>query len=343
MRYLLRFLLTLAFSSGAYAVDNSVNVYVWSGVIPDTIIRQFEQETGIKVNFSTYDSNEIMYAKLKTDKNPSYDIVEPSSYYTDRMRRQDMLEKLDKSALPNFRNLNPDFLSKDYDPKNEYAMPFIWGITGIFINKDYYKSHSVKRWADLWNPQLKNQLLLLDDPREAFAMGLRVLGYSATDTNPEHIHEAYLKLKTILPNVKIFNSSVLSLLIDEDTTIGQVWNGDLYKAKKENPQLEFIYPEDGFVIWLDHLVIPKNAPHKANALKFLNFIMRPDIGKAIALDTSFPIANAAAQKLLPESVRDNPTIYPPKDVLKRGEFQKDISEDTLALYESYWERLKMEG
>ena len=153
-------------------------------------------------------------------------------------------------------------------------------------------------------------------------MALRVLGYSANDENPEHIKKAYLKLKELLPNVKIFSSASISILIDEDASIGMTWNGDLFKAKKENPQLEFIYPKDGFVIWVDNFAIPKDAPHRENAYKFLNFMLRADIAKAIALDTHFATANLAAQKQLPNEIRTNPLCNPPRDILRRGEFKQ---------------------
>jgi spermidine/putrescine transport system substrate-binding protein len=142
-----------------------------------------------------------MYAKLKADKNPSYDIVEPSSYYIDRMRRQNMLEKLDRAKLTYFKNLNPTFLNQAYDPESSYSIPFIWGITGIFVNKDTLSPEHIKkhitRWSDLWDPQYANQLMLLDDSREVFSIALRVLGYSVNDSNPEHIKQAYLKLKEL--------------------------------------------------------------------------------------------------------------------------------------------------
>ncbi|MHB1946633.1 MAG: ABC transporter substrate-binding protein [Gammaproteobacteria bacterium] len=344
---IMRSLLTLAFFSFAqisFAADEKVvNVYTWSGVIPDAVIQQFEKESGIKVNFSTYDSNEVMFAKLKASKNSGYDIVEPSSYYIDRMRRQDMLEKLDKSKLSNFRHLNPELLNQAYDPKNNYSLPFIWGTTGIFLNKDYFPSKSVSSWSDLWNTKYHDHLMLLDDSREVFSAALRTLGYSVNDNNPEHIEEAYLKLKTLLPNIKIFSSAVLSLLIDDDVTIGMAWNGDVYKSRKENNQLEFVYPKDGFVIWVDNFAITKNAPHKANAYQFLNFMLRPDIARALALDNNFPTANLTAQKSLPSEIRNDPVAYPSREILKRGEFQTDVGDEALALYEKYWERLKMGG
>lgn len=329
-------------SNSGYA-QNIVNVYTWSGVIPDFIIQKFEKETGIKVNFSTYDSNEIMLAKLKASKNPVYDVIEPSSYYIARMSKQQMLEKLDRNQLTNFKNLNPMFLKAPYDPQNSYSVPFIWGTTGIFVNKNYILPSALNTWSDLWNKDYAEQLLMLDDTREVFSMALISLGFSANDTNPEHIKSAYLKLKELLPNIKIFSSAVLSILIDEDAALGMAWNGDVYKAGKENHELQFIYPKDGFVIWVDNFAIPKGAPHQENAYKFLNFMMRADVAETIALDNNFPTANLAAQKLLPPEIRNNTTIYPSQETLRRGEFQTDINDDALAVYEKYWEQLKMGG
>jgi len=343
LKYLL-LLLSLMVSSSLYAAENIVNVYTWSGVIPEAIIQQFEKETGIKVNFSTYDSNEIMYAKLRASKNAGYDIIEPSSYYIDRMRRQDMLERLDKTKLTHFNNLNPDFLNQIYDPHNNYSLPFIWGITGIFINKDYYDPKSITKWSDLWGKKYDNQLLLLDDSREVFSIALRVLGYSVNENNPEHIKQAYLKLKEIIPNVKLFNSdAVITMLIDEDTTIGMAWNGDLFKAQKENKNLAFVFPTDGFVIWVDNFAIPRGAPHRDNAYKFLNFMLRAEVAKAVSLNNDYPSPNLAAKQLLPLAIQANSTVYPPHEILRRGEFQTDVNDDALELYEKYWEKLKMGG
>lgn len=343
-RNLLLGLILFFFAKPIFAATEIVNIYAWPGVIPDAIIQQFENETGVKVNFSTYDSNETMYAKLRATKNAGYDVIEPSSYYVDRMRRQHMLEKLDKSQLPNFKHINPEFLNQSYDPKSEYSMPFIWGVTGIFINTDYYKKADVKRWSDLWDKKYNDQLMFLNDSREVFSVGLRVAGYQDSDSNPQHIKNAYLKLKELMPNIKLFNSdAVISIFIDEDAAIGMAWNGDLFKAKKENPKLDFIYPEDGFVIWVDNLAIPKNAPNLTNAYKFLNFLARPDIAKAIALDSNYPTANLTAQKSLPAEIRNSPIVYPSADVLRRGRFQTDIGDEALALYEKYWEQLKMGG
>ncbi len=331
-------------SFSTYAQNNVVNVYAWTGEIPDTLVKQFEKESGIKVNFSTYENNEIMYTKIKASKNAGYDVVMPSSYFVDRMRKQNMLLKLDKSKLSNWANLNPEFLNPSYDPGTQYSTPYIWGVTGIFVNKKFVNPNSVTSWSNLWQPRFNNQLMLLDDSREIFSMGLLTLGYPANDTNPTHIQNTFLKLKAILPNVKVFSSeTVVSIIIDEDATIGMAWNGDVYKASKENPNVSFIYPKDGFVIWVDNFSIPVNAPHKDAAYAFINFMTRADIAKNAALVTNFPTANLAAQKLLPQSIQQNPSIYPPKSVLKRGQFQTDLGDETLSIYEKYWEQLKISG
>jgi spermidine/putrescine transport system substrate-binding protein len=341
----LLFFASVFVSSCLYAADDNVlNLYTWSGVIPESIIQQFEKETGIKVNFSTYDSNETMYAKLKATPDAEYDIVEPSSYYIDRMRRQGMLEKIDKARLTHFKNEDPEFLNQAYDPHNNYSIPFIWGVTGIFVSTNEFSPKSVTRWADLWDKKYENQLMLLDDSREVFSIALLSLGYSINDVNPKHIEQAYQKLKMLSPNVKVFKSDgAITILIDEDVSLGMTWNGDLYKAKKENAALDFIYPKEGFIIWVDSFAIPLNAPHRDNAYQFINFMLRADIAKMVSLSNDYPTPNLAGKKLLPKEIRDNPIVYPSHDVLSHGQFQKDLNDETLELYERYWEKLKMVG
>lgn len=290
-RFILFCLLLLPLS--VFADDQVVNIYAWTGEIPDFVVRLFEKESGIKVNIATYENNEIMYAKLRATKTPGYDIVMPSSYFVDRMRRLNMLEKLDKTKLPNWKNLNPEFLNSVFDPHSEYSVPHIWGMTGIFYNTTYYPEKTITKWADLWDERFYNKLMLLDDSREVFSMALLTLGYSANDRDPEHIKAAFLKLKELMKNVKMFSTdTVVSSIIDEDATVGMAWNGDTFKAWEDNKNINFIFPKEGFVIWVDNFSIPKNAPHKDAAYAFINFVMRADIAKEIALATSFPTANS---------------------------------------------------
>lgn len=340
---LLLFIVTGLLST-AFAAQEVVNVYIWANWISPRVVREFEKETGIRVNLSTYDSNETLYAKFKAGKNPGYDVVAPSSFYVKRMQREGMLDKLDKNRLSNFPNLDRHFLNKAYDPNNQYSVPFAWGLTGIFVNDRYFPKDSIKKWSDLWDKRFRDKLLLLDDPRDVIPISLMILGYSVNDTNPEHIREAYIKSKSLMPNVKLFNiDAVASILIDEDATVGMAWNGDVFRAHRENSHVQMVFPQEGFVLWLDCLSLAKGAPHPDNAYKFIDFILRADIASGITLDYGFATANALGQKRLPPEVRNDPVINPPQEVLERGEIQMDIGDELLAIYERYWERLKMTG
>jgi spermidine/putrescine transport system substrate-binding protein len=342
MRYFLIFFLFIFNINIAHA-EQVLNVYNWSSYMPDDIIQQFEKETGININYSTYDSNETMYAKLKADPTAAYDIVVPSSYFIQRMSREGMLQTIDKTRLPNFKNLNPEFLDKVFDLHNQYSIPYLWSSTGIVVNTKYFAKDSIKSWADLWKPEYKDQLLLLDDTREVFSIALMVLGYSANDANPDHIKQAYEKLRQLLPNVKLFNDmAVQNIYIDEDASIGMGWSGDIFLANQENSAVQYVYPQEGFVISLDNLAIPQGAKHLDNAYKFINFLLRPDIAARISQEIGYGTPNEAALKLLPKETRDNTIVYPDKQTMQRAQFQTDVG-DAVDVYEKYLELLKMGG
>lgn len=342
MKYVLTFILVLLLPLNAIAEQPIVNVYAWSGEISDKLVKQFEQESGIKVNFSTYQSNEIMFAKLRTTAATSYDVVMPSGYFVDRMQKLGMLAELDKSKLPNLKNLNPTFRHPAFDKELKYSVPFIWGVTGIFVNSHYIDPKSIHTWQDLWSPRFENKLLMLDDTRELFSMALISLGYSPNETDPAHLEQAFMKLKSLMKNVKVFSSeTVISMMIDEDAKVGMSWNGDAFKASHDNPDIRFIFPNDGFIVFVDGFAIPKAAPHKDAAHAFINFMLSAESGKKTAILMNYPITNLAGQKLLPPDIRNSPIVYPPQSVIKRGIYQLDLNEETLELYEKYWEELKM--
>lgn len=318
-----------------------VNVYVWGGEIPDEVIKKFENTTGINVNYSTYDNNETMYAKIKASQAPVYDVIMPSAYYVERMQKQDLLTKLDKSKIPNYVNIEKTFVDNDYDRGNNFSMPLVWGATGIFYNQKWIPNTPVS-WHALWDNKLKNQLLLLDDPREIFSIGLMKVGYNPNDSDPKHIEQAYQALLELVPNIKLFASENLqSILIDEDALLGIAWNGDVFKTREENPHVYFVYPKEGFVIWVDCLAIPKNAPHLEQAYKFINFMLQPQVAKQIAEKSGYAITNTKGIELLPDRIRKDTIIYPDKETLERGHFQRDVPIETLNLYNKYWEQLKL--
>lgn len=333
--------LILSFYSFSVFAAKTVNVYIWGGEIPKTLIQDFERETGIQVNLSTYDSNETMYAKLRASGTNVYDVILPSGYFVERMRNQGLLTRLDHQRLPNLANLAPQFSNNDYDPANHYSAPIIWGATGIFYNRARIKNPPTS-WKDLWQPQWRRQLMLLDDAREVFSIALMSLGYNPNDSDPQHIAAAFNQLLQLVPNIKLFASdSIQALMIDEDAIAGLAWNGDAFKAQAENKQIGFNYPKDGFVLWVDCLAIPANPPHLEEAYQFIDFMFRPESGKKIALVEGVAITNAKSRALLPEAIRDNPIVYPSAEVLRASYMQRDVGEKTIALYSDYWQQFKM--
>lgn|SRR3990167_11079650 len=340
MKYI-TLLFLCCYSLWCTAEEKVLNVYNWADYMPRTVIQQFEKETGITVHYVEYDSNEVLYARLKADPDAGYDIVFPSSYYVQRMAREGMLMPLNAARIPNAQYIRPELLHKTYDPKNQYNLPYLWGTTAIAVNNSYFNPRDFKHWNTLWNTRYRDKLLLLDDSREVFSVALISLGYSVNDTNPAHIRKAYEKLKALLPNVKIISiDNATNLFIDEDITLGMGFSGYVYLMQQENPHVQYVYPEDHVVLWIDCVAILAHAPHPDNAHRFIDFLNRPDIAKQIALYTGLSTPNRAALSMLPAAIQKSPILNPPPAVLKRTEMEDDVGAAD-AIYEHYWELLKL--
>jgi spermidine/putrescine transport system substrate-binding protein len=197
---MIRILLFMLFLAPTFS--RIVYVYNWSEYIPRDAIEQFEKETGIKVKLSTYDSNEILYTKLKILNSGGYDLVFPSTYFVEKMISQNMLHPLEKEKLPNMAHLDSRLMGHAYDQDNRFSLPYLWGNSAILYHKGSVASEIVA-FKDLWRPEFKNSVLMLDDMREAFAVSLKSLSYSANSTNPKEIKEAFLHLKDLMKNIRI--------------------------------------------------------------------------------------------------------------------------------------------
>lgn len=332
-------ILLLHFSS--LMAQSSINVYAWGGEIPGSVIKTFEQETGISVNFSTYDSNETLYTKLTAGHAGIYDVILPSAYVVEHMKKSGMLEPIDIKQLPNIQNLDPYFKNNAYDPENKYSIPLIWGATGIFYNTNHVKKPPA-HWSDLWDKRWRDQLMLMDDPREIFALTMISLGYAVDESSTPKIKAANTALRNLIPNIKLFVSEgVQALMIDEDAVIGTAWSGDAVKAQMENPAINFIYPREGFVVWIDCLAIPQHPPHPREAHRFINFLLRPDIAAEIARQEGHAITNYRGKLMLTKKQQHNPWVYPSKKVLQRGRIQRDLSDAVIKQYSKDWMALKL--
>ena len=322
--------------------DQAKKLYLfnWSEYLPDTVIKEFEQESGIKVFYSTYDSNEAMYAKVKIAQKNAYDLIVPTSGYVHKMGKEGLLETLDKSKLKNFANLDPKFLNKAFDQQNTFSIPYLWGTTVIAYNDQKVKENEIGSWQDLWNKGYKKKLVFLNDSREAFWVAAKILGYSGNTTDPTVLAKMYEKLQGLMGNIKIFDSqSPKSALLSGEVPIGVLWNGEYYMAHKENAHIKAVLPKEGLFFFVDNLAIPKNARNKEGAYRLIDFILRKEVGKKIAETLGYSTPNLAAYNILEASFKNNPIVYPAHDLLMKGEFQEDIG-SAAPLYASYWEKLK---
>lgn len=340
MKKLLMTLCLLFWSLPLLAADQTLYFFNWSEYLPEQLLEQFTEETGIKVVYTTYDSNEAMYAKLKLLEGGGYDLAVPSTYYVNKMRGEKMLLPIDKSKLSNYQHLDPQLLNRPFDPNNDFSIPYLWGSTGLGIDAAAVAPEKLQSWDDLWKPEFKGQVLLTNDVREVFGMALLTLGYSGNSTSEQELAAAYEKLKILLPSVRVFNSDSPKVpFLAGEVTVGMLWNGEAFLAQEENPDIEYIYPKEGAMLWMDNLIIPKGARNAEAAHKLIDFLLRPEIAKQISEEIGYASPNKAALELMDEETRTNPTIYPTAEDLQKAEFQLDVGEAIL-IYEKYWEKLK---
>ncbi len=330
----------LLMATTGFAATKVLNLYIWSEYIPDEVLADFTKKTGIKVKISTYDSNEAMYAKVKL-VGKGYDLVVPSSDFVGLMRREGLLLPIDTNKIANFAHVDPRFTNQSFDPNNTYSVPYMWGSTSLAVNTAQLPAGTVEKSADLWKPALKEKLVMPNDQREVLGIGLKVLGYSINETNPEHLRQAFEKLQGLMPNVRVFDSdSPKQALLAGEVAAGLVYNGEAYVANGENPAIQYIYPAEGFSLWLDSFCIPKGAAHVEEALQFIDFVLSAKVSATISEAMGYSSPNPQAVILLPEKMQKNIIVNPAASMVAKGEFLDSLDEKTLKIYEDYWVKLK---
>ncbi len=334
--------LLFGISNLAKANNDTVYLYTWTEYVPSGLLDNFTKETGIKVIVSSLESNETMYARLKTlGKNGGYDVIAPSNYFVSKMRKENMLMPLDHSKLPVLNELDPNLLNKPYDPNNQYSLPQILGAPGIAYNRDAVDSSKITSWGDLWNAEYKDQLQLLDDAREIFNIALLKLGEDPNTTDPEIIKKAYEELLKLRPNVLAFSSdNPANAFVAGEVDLGMLWNGSAYIARKDGAPIDLLWPKEGPVLWVDTLAIPSTSKNPDGAHKLINYLLSAEVAKELALEIGYPTPNLAAQKLLPPEMVNDTSLYPPVEVLQKSYWQDDVG-DAAIIYENYYQQLKV--
>ncbi|SEO60854.1 PotD/PotF family extracellular solute-binding protein [Paenibacillus sp. OV219] len=328
-------------SSQGYSGANTLTIYNWGDYIDPELITEFEKESGLKVIYSTFDSNEAMMTKIEQG-GTTYDISVPSEYAISKMKEENLLLPIDKSKLPNLKYIDPRYMNLSFDPNNEYSIPYFWGTVGIVYNPELVKGIDFKSWNDLWNTSLHNQILLVDGAREVIGFGLNSLHYSLNDTNEEHLQQAKNKLKELTPNVKaIVGDEIKLLLANEEAAVGVVWSGDAAEIIDENDKLTYVVPEEGSNLWFDNIVIPKTAKNVEGAHKFINFMLDPEHAAQNAEYVGYATPNKRALELLPEDISSDERFYPSPEVTAKLEVYRNLGKRMLSHYNDLFLEFKM--
>lgn len=323
--------------------EKVINLFTWANYVPDSVVKEFEKQTGIKVNYSNFSTNEEMLAKLQAAKGSQYDVVICSDYIIEVMGKQKdiLMQPIDKKNIPNYKNVDSKFLAQDYDKNNKYSIPYTLGSQMIVYNPDKVKI-DIKGYKDLWNPALKDSIVLVDDPRIVIGMTLKKLGYSMNETDPNKLEEASEELKKLKPNVKVLNADTPhNSLIDGDVNVGYMYGSQASAAVKANPKFKIVYPEEGMNSEEDNFIIPVKAPHKENAEKFINFMLDGKISNEATEQIEYVNTNKAAKKYMSKEYLNNKAVYIPDNELKRAEKFKDVGNAT-KIYDKIWSEFKQQ-
>lgn len=327
-------------SKSSEGKNGELNIFVWTEYVPDSVIEKFEKETGIKVNVSTYSSNEDMLAKVKSESEGTYDIVQPSDYMVEQMASQGMLEELKTDELKNLSNIGESYLNPSYDPGNKYSVPYQGGVAGIAVNTSKVKK-DITSYDDLFDSSLKNSIVALDDYRAVIGMTARSMGYSMNETDPAVLSKIQDKLLTLKNNVKLYDSdSPKSALISGDCTVGYVWSAEIALAMEENPDIKVVYPTEGAYLFMDNWAIPKGAKNYDNAMKFIDFMLDAENAQMVLEEFPYLSPNTKAVEAMGEDYSKNEAKNPPAEVIKKGEYVKNLDADTLKIYDEMWTKLK---
>jgi len=313
-----------------------VIVFNWGEFIYEPVLRMFEDEYGIRVRYSTYPTNEDMYARV-VGGGAQFDVLFPSDYMIERMIREELLAPINRANIPNARYIDPRFWNWEHDPTNLYSIPYMWGTFGLLYNTTMVDQH-VDSWEMLWDPRFVNNIFMYDSSRCTMGIPLRLLGYSLNSTDLGEVNRArdLLIEQAQMGLVRAYvGDQVIEWMVNSEAALATVYSGDARWIMYYNPDTNFVNPNEGVQLFIDSMVIPRNAPNPTNAEKFINFMTRPDIAYLNTRHIRYSTTNAAAFAKLPDYWQNCPIYWPDDDILARGEVLVDIG-DFRADFERAW-------
>lgn len=329
----------------------TLNVYNWGEYIDDEMLdvnEAFEEATGIKINYKTYDSNESMYTLLSTGA-ADYDVVFPSDYMVGRMINEGMLAELNFDNIPNYQYIDEAYRNLAYDPENKYSVPYLWGTVGIFYNKKYVDEADLKEkgWGILWDEKYKDKIYMFDNPRDSFAIAQNLLGYSMNTTDETELNAAYAKLveqKSVVQGY--YMDQIFQKMINEEGWLAPYYAGDgaiMIDGEEGNENIGFYIPESGTNFFVDAMCVLKDSPHKTEAEQYINFLCSTEVAKANAEYVGYSTPQTEARAQLDPEVASNPMYYPEESVLARTEVFLTLPAETDKLLNELWIKLKTQN
>lgn len=331
--------LTTCLATPAFA-DGELKVYHWFEYIPQELVDKFTAETGIKVTIDTYDSNEAMLASLKAGKLGQYDVAVPGDYMVEIMRGDGLLGEYAPSEMPNFGNIAPQWLDVPFDPGRKHSIPYQWGSTAFSVNRDVYAG-DISTLGIIFNPpdELKGKINVLDSQGEVLALASMYLGIPQCSTDREQLKALNDMLLAAKANWASFGSDIAKdVLVSGDAAAGMIYNGFSAKARAEGANVEYAFPKEGFVVWMDNMVLLKDAPNRENALAFMNFLLDPENAAAVTNYAAYSAGVTGVEPFLAEDIRNSPENNPPAD--QKAEFIMACDQETQAVYDAIWTNLK---
>lgn len=323
------------------AKKQNLIIYNWGDYLDPKLITKFEKQTGYHVIYETFDSNEAMYTKIKQG-GTAYDITVPSEYMVTKMRKANLLDRIDAKKIPTLKNIGSNFLHQSFDRNNHYSVPYFWGTLGIVYNDKYVKPGSITNWNDLWQKKYRHQILLIDSARDGMGMALASLGYSMNTTSSLKLKLAQTKLDGLGPNIKAIISDEMKMyMIQNEAAIGVTWSGEAHEMMESNPHLHYVVPKPASNLWFDNLVIPKTAKNKKAAYQFINFMLEPKNAAENAEYIGYATPNVAAQKLLPKKVRNDKQFYPDEKTINHLQVYRDLGSKITQDYNDLFLEFKM--
>lgn len=316
-----------------------MNLFTWDGYLPDDVLEGYTEKTGVKVNYSNFESNEEMLTKIQSG-NDGYDVIIASDYIIDiAIREGGIISELDTSKIPNFSNIDPVYQSQYYDPENKYTVPFSAG-TPLIVYDPAMVKLDITTYSDLWDPSLEDSVVMMDDARNVIGITLKTLGKSFNETDEAVLEQAKEKLMELKPNIRSLTvNNTQDLLISGEASVGYMFASQVALALEANPDLVVVYPTEGMGFGIDSAFIPENAANKDNAYAFLDYILEPQVGADISSQIYYLCPNQASAEFLPESYTSNTALFIPSDVLKDTEFIKDVG-DATSIYDRIWTEFK---